>query len=464
MVDHAGTIVALPTIADELDTDLPTAQWVLVGYSITIAALLLPMGRLADIVGRKRVYISGLIVFVVGSALAGLAPNVIWLILAKVLTGCAAAMTQGTGTAMLVSIFPRGERGKALGSHISVVGAADLGGAPLAGFIIGSLGWRWVFFSTIPVAVVAALAAMMILEQHRAERDRQGGFDWPGAALSAGILSTFLIALTSGSSIGWTSPAMIAAGAIFVVLVATFLIWETHTPSPMLDLTIFKDRLVAMGVSSMFLCFVGSSSVRFLMPFYLQKVLGFSPTYVGLILMPSALVFILAGPISGQLSDRYGWRKFTVGGLLITASGLFLLSRVTESSPLVMAMVGTILQTWGMATFNSPNNSSILGAVEQRSYGMVAGLLHLVRNSGNVTGVAVATAIVTATMASMGHPPSLGAVADGTGFGALHSFTEGLRTAYLALGCLVLLGAALSFLGGGLPRRSVPRPVSEPGT
>ena len=465
VADHAGTIVALPTIADDLDTDLLTAQWVLVGYSVTIAALLLPMGKLGDIVGRKPVYVAGLIAFIVGSALAGSAPNVIGLILAKVLTGCGAAMTQGTGTAMLVSIFPREERGKALGSYISVVGAADLGGAPLAGLIVGSLGWQWMFYSTIPVAALAALAVVMILGQHRGDRDsRQEKFDWPGAALSAGMLSTFLIALTSGSSVGWTSPAMVALGAMFVVLVAAFVAWERRTTSPILDLAILKKTVVSMGISSMFLCFVGSSSVRFLMPFYLQKVLGFSPTYVGLILMPSALTFILAGPISGQLSDRYGWRKFTVAGLLMTASGLLILSRVTETSPLVMALVGTMLQTSGMSTFNTPNNSAILGAVEQRAHGMAAGLLHLVRNSGNVSGIAVATAIVTATMASMGHPPSLEAVTDGGGSRVLHAFTEGLQTAYLALGCVVLVAMALSFLGGGLPGRSLPRPAAEPET
>ena len=461
VADHGGTTVALPTIADDLGTDLPTAQWVLVGYSVAIVALLLPMGKLADIVGRKRVYVAGLIAFVVGAALAGSASNVTGLILAKVLTGCAAAMTQGTGTAMLVSIFPRRERGKALGSYISVVGAADLVGVPLAGLITGSLGWPWVFYSTIPVAVVAALAALMILERHCGEGDGQRErFDWPGAALSAGMLSSFLLALTSGSSFGWSSPAVIVLGIIFVVLVAAFLAWERRASSPLLDLAIFKKRIVSMGVSSMFFCFMGSSSVRFLMPFYLQKVLGFSPTYVGVILMPSALAFILAGPISGWLSDRYGWRKFTVAGLLMTTSALLLLSRVTQSSPLAMAMVGTILQTSGMSTFNSPNNSSILGAVEQRTHGMTAGLLHLVRNSGNVAGVAVATAVVTATMASMGHPPSLEAVSDAGGSGVVHAFTEGLRTAYLALGFVVLLAAALSFLGGGLPHRFVPRHAS----
>ena len=450
VVDDASTVVALPTIADKLGTDLPTAQWVLVGYSITIVALLLPMGRLSDIVGRKPVYVGGLIAFVVGVALAGSASDVLSLVLAKVLVGCAAAMTYGTGMAILISAFPHGRRGTVVGYYIGAVGAADLGGPPLAGLIIDTLSWEWMYFSMIPVAAVALLLALVVLDQSRPKQNsHRGTFDWPGAALSAGLLVTFLMTLTSGSTVGWGSPTIIAACVITLVLGASFLFWENRTTSPMLDMKLFKERVVSLGFSSMYLGFLGSASVRFLMPFYLQKVLGFSPGRVGLILVPSAVCFILAGAISGRLSDRYGWRKFTVAGLLLTAASLFLLSQLTESSSLGMAMAGIMLQTSGMATFNSPNNSSILGEVDPGTHGIVAGLLNLVRTSGNVTGVAVSTAIVTATMASMGHPPSLEAVSSGSGGGVVESFTAGIRTAYLALGFVVLVAAALSFMGGG---------------
>ena len=463
MVTHGSVIVALPTIAEHFRTDLPTAQWIVIGEILTIVALLLPMGRLSDIIGRRQIYIAGLIIFVLGAALAGFSTNMTTLILSRVLQGCGAAMTQGTGMAMIISAFPNSERGKALGLNMSVVGSGGVAGPALGGFLVGTLGWRWVFFISVPVGLLAVAAALFILDSRRFLQDRrQHGFDWPGAALQAGMLVAFVMTMASGPRIGWTSPPIIASGLSFVILLSAFIWWELRTPVPLLDLRLFKLKLFTLGVSAGFIAFLGMSSIRFLMPFYLQAVLGYSPFQIGLIMVPNALCMIIMGPISGFLSDRYGWRKFNVGGLLLSAAGLFLLSRVTETSPLGLAMAGMILQSSGMGMFNSPNHSSVLSAVEQNRYGVVSSLLNLVRNSANITSIALAIAVVTAVMASMGHPPSLGAVSDATNTGVFQAFTSGLRTTYLVMGSLLLVGVLASVFKGGQLKESPTQQAGRP--
>ena len=449
--DHGSVNVALPTIADHYLTDLPTAQWVIVGYALTISALLVPMGRLSDIVGRKRVYIAGFTIFVICGVLAGLSPNVLTLILAKVLQGVGAAMTQGTSMAMLLSAFPNEERGKALGLQMSVVGTGGIAGPALGGMLVSMLGWRSVFFGGAALGVVAVVAGIVVLEAHRAtardgERD---SFDWIGAGLSTALLVTFLLGMTLGPRYGWLSPTAFAALFAFLGLLALFVWWELRVESPMMELRLFRRRLFTLGVSASFTSFLGMSSIRFLMPFYLQAVKGYSPGQVGLIIVPSALCMAVLGPLSGRLSDRYGWRLFNVGGLLLSAAGLFILSTITVDSPLALVMSAMVLQSMGIGTFNAPNNSSILSTVEQSRYGTLSGFLNLVRNSANVTGIALVTAIVTASMASAGYEPNLSVVSEGSGRGLIASFTSGLRVAYLAMGVLIVAGVAMSWFKGG---------------
>ena len=465
VMDQGSTIIALPTIADHFETDLPTVQWVMVVYALTISALLLPMGRLSDLVGRKRVYVSGFVVFVLGAVLAGFSTDVKILITARLIQGVGSAMTQGTGLAIVTSAFPNSERGKVMGLYLSVVGMGSIAGSPLGGFLVDALSWRWVFYTTIGMGTLATLIPLIILDGRRVSEDGQRSkFDWPGAALSTGTLVAFLMAMTNGPRIGWASPYVIVAELLFVALLSTFIWWELRTPSPMLDLRLFKGKLFSLGVAAGFLSFVGSTPVRFLMPFYLQKVLEYSPGKIGLILVPVSLCMIITGPVSGRLSDRYGWRIFNVGGMILSASGLFILSRITEDSHLGMVMVAMMLQNAGMGMFDTTNNSSIMGAVKRERYGVVAGLLNLVRNSANVTGIAMAIAMVTAVMASMGHSPTLQAVVDATGkdIEVIGAFTSGLRTAYLVMGCLLLAGMVVSYLKGSRVKEIPMTQVGEP--
>ena len=457
MSDMGSVAVALPSISNHFETALPTTQWILIGYTLTISALLLPMGRLADIAGRKRVYLIGFAVFVVAACIAGLAPNMPSLIAIRILQGAGAAMTQGTSMAMIVASFPPAERGKALGLQMSIVGAGGVAGPAIGGFVVQFLGWQWVFFGTAVLATVAIFAAMALIDSSRVGQTRGAKirYDWLGAGLSTGTLIAFLNAMTWAPSIGYGHPLVLAAFAGAAALLAAFIVQELRSSSPMMDIRLFKRRLFALGVLASYLNFLGMQSVRFLMPFYLQAVLGLSPGQVGLIIVPGAIGMIITGPLSGRLSDRFGWRWFTMGGLLVSAGGLLILSMLQPDTPFWIAMAGMIMQSTGIGIFNAPNNSSVLSAVEPSKFGVISGFLNLVRNSGNLCSIAIATAIVTATMGLQGYEPTLAGVTPEGSQGLLSAFTSGLRVAYSIMAVVVLAGVVASAFKG---RRYDPEP------
>ena len=467
VVDHGSVIVALPSIAEDLSIELPSIQWVVIGYALVISALLLPMGRLADMLGQKRVYILGSIILMVGAAGAGMAPNLATLLLARIFQGVGAAMTQGTGMAIMTSVFPSHERGRAIGLLMTTVGVGAVAGPAIGGTVVDYIHWRAVFFVNIPLGVVGVVATLWVLRRWESERASRGSsFDWTGAFLSTGVLVALLLGLTLAVNRGWMAAPILAAFVLSAGMFAAFIWWELRTDAPMFNLRFFRDRVFSCGVASGFFTFLGQSSVLFLMPFYIQNVLGYSPKIAGMVVMPGALCMAIMGSVSGTLSDKFGWRWFTVGGMICSTIGLVILSRVTETSPLWEVVIGLILVSGGMGTFYSANSSSVLSAVERESYGVVSGFLNLVRNSANVISLAIATTIVTVTMGSLGFEPSLEAVRTNSVEGVRGAFTIGMRNAFYVLVALVIAAMAVSFLQGNArasSRQEQAAPQPQPG-
>ena len=463
VADHGSVIVALPTIADHFLTDLPTVQWVVIGYALAISAFLMPMGRLGDIVGPKKVYLAGLVIFIMGSILAGVSFNVWMLIGAKIFQGIGAGMMQGTGMAMILSAFSDEERGKALGLQMSMVGAGGVAGPAMGGFIVAIFGWQWVFGVNAIMGALALIAAAVIVAEVRAPGGaRRVDFDWLGAALSTGALLALLVGMTLSPSLGWMSPTVALIGLAFVVTFGGFIWWELRTPFPMLDVRLFTRKLFALGVLASTLSFLANQPTRFLIPFYLQAVLGFSPSKVGLIIVPGFAIVAFVGPLAGWLSDRYGWRPFNVGGLALSAIGLFLLGMLRTDSSVWLVLAGLLMQNLGMGVFYGPNNSSIMSAVEKSRYGVVAGFLNLVRNSSNVASIAMGTAVVTAFMAAGGYPPSLSGVTADSDLGLLEAFTEGFSFYLLMMSGLLVLGMVASFFKGARVEPKPPAVEDDP--
>ena len=450
VVDHGSVGVALPTIATYFRTDIPSVQWLVIGFAMTVIALLLPMGRLADLIGAKRVYIMGSLVVIAGSISSGASTDLAVLILSRIAQGAGAAMTQGTGMAIIIGAFPPTERGKAIGLIMTMVGTGAVAGPALGGFLVDAFGWRAVFFATIPLVLVSVATSLAVLtgreETPGANRSRQNRFDWLGAFLSSGALLSLLLGITNAHRSGWTSPPIVGAAVAFAVMLGGFIRWELRYGSPMLELRLFRHKNFSQGVAAAYLMFLGSSAVLFMTPFYLQNVLGYRPSAAGLAVVPGAMCMAILGPLSGRLSDRFGWRKFTVAGLLMSTTGILILSRLSDDSSLFQVIPALMLLSSGMGTFYSPNSSSILSAVERERHGVISALLNLIRNAGNVVSVAVSTAIVTATMGSMGFEPSLDAVRQGTGSGVGAAFTIGLKYAYITMAGTLLVAMFMSAL------------------
>lgn len=448
VADQVSVNVAMHPIAGHFGTDIPTVQWVLLSYTLTISALLLPMGRLADIVGLKRVYIIGSLLFALFALAAGLSWDMGLLIGFRALQGVGAAMTQGTGMAIIVASFPVAERGRAIGLMMGVVSSGAIVGPALGGFLLDWFGWRAVFLVNLPMIGFGVALALAVLTERRATGpgEQRPGFDWLGAALSTGAMLLLLLTMTNAYRFGWTSPPILTAFGVFAALLAAFVVWELRTPNPMLNPRFFRGRVFSSGVSAAFLAFMGGIAIFFLMPFYLQGVLEYSPTQTGLALVPGAVCMLFLGPLSGRLSDRYGFRPFTVGGLLCCAGSLAILSRVTADTSLAVVLPALVLQSCGMGLFFSPNASSVLNSVGRESYGVISAFLNLVRNSGNVISIAVSTAIVTATMGGLGYEPSLSAVQAGGAEGVGQAFTAGLRLTYLIMTGVMVVGAGISLL------------------
>ncbi len=453
LVDQTSVNLALPRIADHFDSTIPAVQWIALGYILVTGSLLLPMGRLSDMIGRRRVYTAGFVIFIAGAALTGSAPSLFGLILFKLFQGIGAAMIQANAMAIMTSAFPGRERGKAIGLFMMIVGLGAIVGPTVGGALVGLLGWRAVFFMGVPFGIVSIVAAMLILRAESAPtlngRTRRLRFDWLGALLSAATLAIFLLVMTNAYRVGWGSPIIMAGLGSAGMLLAIFIWWERRTPDPMLAMELFKHRLFSVGITAAFFSFMVGTSIYYLMPFYVQDVLGFSPLQAGLILTPVALSYGLSGPIAGRLSDLYGWRRFAIAGLVILLASLVIFVRLTTTTPVWVVIVGLVMQGVGMGTFYSPNASAVLSVVNRSSYGIATAFLNLVRNTATMTGLGLATTIFTAVMVSSGFEPSLDAVGSAEdGEGVKAAFTEGLRTVYMVGAGLTVIAIILTTIQG----------------
>ena len=442
--DTSSSIVALPTIAHEFATDLPTAQWVIIGNGLTIAALLVPMGRLSDLVGRKRIYVLGALIFALGALIATFAATVYGLIAARIVVGVGSAMTQGTSTAILAGNFEPGERGRMLGLQLGAVGLGAIAGPALGGIVTGTVGWRMMFAITALAMLGVCVASQRTLRR-RVKRPPHEvePFDHLGAVLFSTFLVALLLTLTLGPAVGWTTPLTLAGAAAAMLLFALFVIVERRSAAPMLDLSLFRNGEFGLGSLGAIVTFMGIASTRFLAPFFLQGVKGLSPSQVGLLIVPSAFVTALAAPFAGRLADRFGVRLFANIGMSITLLGFATFVLVEVATPIWMVVGGLMVMSLGMSLFSAPNSASILNSVDASDHGVAAGFVSLCRNSGNVIGIAFGTAIVTLTMGASGYPPSLAAVDPAAGAGILRAFARGFDIAASVLSGLALVVLAI---------------------
>ena len=395
-LDTSIVNVSLPAIAKYFGGEVGAAiEWVIIAYLVVIAATLLTVGRLSDRVGRRPIWVAGLGVFTVGSALCGAAPALWALVAARVLQGLGGSMLMAVSPAMLVAAFPPNERGRALGMNAMIVAFGITAGPALGGTITQQASWRWIFYINVPIGIAGALVALAVLpkEHHREPRR----FDIPGAILLGLALGSLATALSIGNPAGWGSPLVIVLGGVFVAALVGFVFQERRHEAPLLDHVLFRDRLFAWATVALLLSFLAAFAVWFLLPVYFEQTRGFAPQRTGLLLTPFPLVIAVVAPISGHLADRYGTRWLAAAGMALLCTGLLLLSRFDETTSTWGLVWPQLVAALGMAMFQSPNNSAIMGAAPKDRQGVAAGMLATGRTMGQSISVAIAGAVLGAS-------------------------------------------------------------------
>lgn len=410
-IDASIVNVAFPSLVDALDTSFNVIQWVALSYLLTIATLTMAMGRLGDVVGKKKLYVAGLGIFTIGSTLCGLAPNVEALIGFRVLQALGAVLILALGAAILTDGFPPHERGKAFGWFGTAVSAGIVAGPVVGGVLISSLGWRSIFFVNIPVGLVAILLAVRYIPASRQERDQR--FDIVGATLMSVAFLALSLALTLGQDLGYGSPWILAGFAVAAAAGMAFVYFELRVDSPMLELRLFRSPMLTVSVTSGYLAFVCLSATFFLLPFYLEGVLGFDVGQVGLLLGVAPLLMGVISPIAGNLSDRLGVRRVTLFGLALIAISYYGFYTFDVNTTAAHFLLITIPLGIGLGAFNSPNNAAIMGSVPVEYTGLGGGLLTITRLLGQISGIAILGSIWAAAVAAAngGSVPEAGASA-----------------------------------------------------
>jgi len=392
-LDGSIVNIALPAIMADLQAPLATIEWVMLIYLLTISSLLLSFGRLSDIRGRRWVYTRGLLVFSVGSLFCGLAREAGWLIAARAFQGLGAAMIMSCTQAIVVETFPASERGRAMGMIGAVVASGLTVGPALGGVILHVFNWQTIFYINIPIGVLTATAAAMLLRGSPSDQPRPERFDAAGALLLALSTGTFLYVVTHGYKDGYASPTILILAGV-AVLSAAGLIWEEfHVDHPIISPSLLKIRLFVLPVAAAMILFAGLFTIVFMMPFYLMHPRGFSENQAGYLMMTLFAFLFVFAPISGILSDKIGSRMLCTLGMAIVALSLYLLSNITPTLARIDIAWRLALAGAGTALFTAPNNAAAMGAAPARFMGIAAGTVATVRNLGMVLGIALAGTI-----------------------------------------------------------------------
>jgi EmrB/QacA subfamily drug resistance transporter len=409
-IDGSIVNVALPTLVRELNTNFATIQWVVLAYLLTVTTLLLSVGRLADMIGKKHIYTIGFIIFTFASFLCGLAANVYMLILLRVVQAIGATMIMALGVAIVTESFPPHERGRALGIIGTVVSIGIILGPTLGGLIVDIFSWQWIFLVNIPVGIVGILMTIRFVPDIKPESKQK--FDFLGASTLFLCLLTLLSALTIGQGVGFADIGVLILFVLGILLLGLFIVVEIRAEQPMIDLTLFRDLNFSISLVTGFLTFVAIAGTLILTPFYLENVLSYSTRQVGLLIAVLPISMGIIAPISGSLSDRFGTRIITAIGLGILLLGYALLTTLSTQTPALTFVLLFIPLGVGMGIFQSPNNSAIMGAAPADKLGIVSGMLALNRTLGQTTGIAIIGAIWAGLTISYARPSQINSATD----------------------------------------------------
>ncbi len=449
-IDGSIVNVALPTLITKLNTNFATVQWVILAYLLTLGTLLLTVGRLADIHGKKRIYAYGFVVFTVGSVLCGLSVSIYMLIGMRILQAIGAAMVFALGAAIVTEAFPASERGKALGIIGSIVSIGIVAGPTLGGILIEQLSWHWIFFVNLPIGAIGTLMVLRFVPNVPPSGGKS--FDiWGAATLFLSLLG-LLLGLTFGQERGFTDVVVLGLLGLWLAALTAFVVIELRTEEPMIDLRLFKNSLFSINLVTGFLTFVAIAGMILLLPFYLQGILGYSVQMVGLLLVVTPVALGVVAPLSGVLSDRIGARPVTVVGLVILLFGYLAISTLDQDTTIRGYVLRLIPIGLGMGIFQSPNNSAIMGAAPKRALGVASSLLAVTRTLGQTSGIAVLGAVWASRTATYAGAPLVG----GATTAPVEAQIAALQDTYLVAAGLIFVALVVGASADRSERRKSP--------
>jgi EmrB/QacA subfamily drug resistance transporter len=442
---NSGTlIIALPDLERSLHTSLLALVWVILAYLISATVLVLMAGRLSDLFGRKRAYVGGFVLFALASLGAGFSSDGTVLILWRVLQGISSAFLFANAAALVTDAFPREQLGLAMGAN-TMVAAIGLVLGPVLGGALVAISWQWVFWFNVPLALAGAAWGALVLRE-LAKPDTQRGYDVLGTTTFVVGLTGLVLGVSRGGLTGWNDTIVLVALTAAAVLLPLWVLIEKRSRAPMLDLTIFRNRLFAAASAAAFINGLARFALMFLFVFYFQGAQGNSPITAGIKLIPLALGMLIASPLAGIYADRHGSRGLAAIGMLLSAIGLAGMTTLDVhtaywQSALLLLTVGV-----GSGMFNSPNTAAMMGTVPPHRRGVAAGARTLLQNTGAVLSIAFVMAIVTSAIPKATLFAVFSGVTTGLSAAKLAPFIANMHVALWTLAAVSLIGAGVCLL------------------
>ncbi len=444
---NASTLdVALPSVVRHFDASATAATWILLSFLLVTTVLVVPFGRLADIIGRRRLYLAGLGLLTLASLVAGAAPDVAVLILARIAQAVGAASIMANVTAILTDAFRPSKLSIGLGANVTVAAVGLVAGPAVGGVVADGLDWRWVFWFNVPIGLVSIIWAIPTLR----ELPRQGArepFDVVGAVLSTVVVGAFVMAIALGGTHGWTAWPVVAGGIAFVVGFPVLIWTQRRRAFPLLDLELFADRARAIAFSVTFVLAFARFGIVLILALYLQAAHGWSAVRTGLIIMPAAVGMMVAAPVAARLAREFSARILASAGLGLTAGALFYVAGELNPHTDMTSLI-VILSLIGLGTglVMTPNTSSIMASVTAGRRGVANALRAMMQNVGTVTGTAVCLAIVTRPLEPRDQAAAYAGTLSRLSAHTLPAFTAGYHRALLLLAIVTTAGAIASLL------------------
>jgi EmrB/QacA subfamily drug resistance transporter len=394
MLDNTVVNVALPAIQEDLGTGLSELQWIVTGYALTFAALMLIGGKLADAYGRRLIFVIGIVIFTAASLWCGLADSGNMLIAARVVQGAGAALMNPATLSIIAATFPPKERGMAIGIWAGTAALALAIGPLVGGLLTEHLSWHWIFFVNIPVGVIAIAASFLLITESK--DDTHQSLDLPGLGTSALGLFALTYGLIEANTYGWTSARIVGSFVVAVVALASFVQIERRRRSPMLDLTLFRSGTYTGANIAMLLVALAMFGIFFFVSLYMQNILGYSAVQAGAAFLPMTVLIILVAPFAGKASDKYGSRWLMTVGMVLLGAQLLYLSQLGSDASFWNLLPGFFVGGVGMAMTMTPTAAAATRAVPVEKSGVGSAVLNAMRQVGGSLGIALMGAIVAA--------------------------------------------------------------------